>query len=304
MEHQNKRILITGGTGTLGKQLTRLLLDKGYAVNHLSRKPGNDPKVKTFLWDINKGQIDENCVDGVDMIIHLAGAGIAEKRWTNERKSEIVESRTKSIGLIYDVLKNKTHKVKKVISASGIGYYSGRGDELLDEESLPAHDFMGECCIAWEAAVNEGKGLGLEVLIFRTGVVLVREEGALAKIDVPIKLGIGSALGNGKQWLSWIHHRDVSAMYMFGIEREGLTGVYNMAAPAPVTNVQLTKAIALQLKRPLWVPKVPAFLLKLLLGEMATVVLGSTRVNAAKIMKAGFVFKYPEISGALKEIYE
>jgi len=302
--NQNKHVLITGGTGVLGKQLTRVLLSKGYAVSHLSRKPGNDPKVKTFLWDVNKGQIDENCIDGVDTIIHLAGAGIADKRWTDERKKEIVESRTKSIGLIYDLLKTRVHKVKKVISASGIGYYSDRGDELLDEESLPAHDFMGECCIAWEAAVNEGKGLGLEVLIFRTGVVLVAGEGALAKMDVPIKLGIGSALGNGKQWLSWIHHQDVADMYMFGIEHEGLTGVYNMTSPQPVTNAQLTKAIALQLKRPLWAPKVPAFLLKLLLGEMATVVLGSTRVNAAKIMKAGFVFKYPEISGALKEIYE
>jgi uncharacterized protein (TIGR01777 family) len=303
MKHQNKRILITGGTGVLGKQLTQLLLDKGYTVSHLSRKPGNDPKVKTFLWDVNKGQIDEHCIDGVDMIIHLAGAGIADGRWTGERKKEIIESRTKSIGLIYDLLKHKQHRVKKVISASGIGYYSDRGDELMIEDSPPAHDFMGECCIAWENAVNDGKALGLDILIFRTGVVLIKGEGALAKMDIPVKLGIGSPLGNGKQWLSWIHHQDVSAMYMFGVEHDELTGVYNMAAPTPVTNAQLTKAIARQMRRTLWAPNVPAFLLKLLLGEMATIVLGSTRVDAEKIEKAGFQFKYPDIESALQEIY-
>lgn len=303
MKHQNKGILITGGTGVLGRQLTRLLLDKGYTVNHLSRRPGNDPKVKTFLWDVDKGKIDEQCVDGITIIIHLAGAGIAEKRWTDERKKEIIASRTKSIGLIYDLLKRKEHNIKKVISASGIGYYSDRGDELMTEDSPPAHDFMGECCIAWENAVNEGKALGLDVLIFRTGVVLVKGEGALAKIDIPVKLGIGSALGNGKQWLSWIHHQDVADMYMFGMEHETLTGGYNMAAPAPVTNARLTSAIARQLKRPLWAPNVPVFVLKLLLGEMATIVLGSTRVDVKKIISAGFEFKYPEIEGALKEIY-
>jgi len=303
MIHETKRILITGGTGALGKQLTRLLLDKGYAVNHLSRKPGTDPNVHTFLWDINKGQVDEHCVDGVEVIIHLAGAGIADKRWTDERKKEIVESRTKSIELIYDLLKRKKHQVKKVISASGVGYYSDRGDEIMTENYPPAHDFMGECCIAWENTVNEGNALGLEVLIFRTGVVLIKDEGALAKMDMPVKFGIGSPLGSGKQWVSWIHHHDVSAMYMFGIEHAGLTGVYNMTAPAPVTNAQLTKAIARQLKRPLWAPNVPAFLLKLLLGEMTTVVLGSTRVDAGKITKAGFEFKYPDMESALKEIY-
>jgi uncharacterized protein (TIGR01777 family) len=244
-----------------------------------------------------------NVLIGVDMIIHLAGAGIADERWTGERKKEIVESRTKSIGLIYDILKQKQHRVKKVISASGIGYYSDRGDELMIEDSPPAHDFMGECCIAWENAVNDGKALGLDILIFRTGVVLIKGEGALAKMDIPVKLGIGSPLGNGKQWLSWIHHQDVSAMYMFGVEHDELTGVYNMAAPTPVTNAQLTKAIARQMRRTLWAPNVPAFLLKLLLGEMATIVLGSTRVDAEKIEKAGFQFKYPDIESALQEIY-
>lgn len=303
MAHQNKHILITGGTGLLGKQLTGILLDKGYTVSHLSRSPGKDPKVKTFIWDIAKGQIDEACINGVDIIIHLAGAGIADKRWTQSRKKLIVESRTKSIELVYNLLKSKPHQVKRVISASGIGYYSDRGDELMHESDAPAHDFMGECCIAWEDAVNEGKNLGLETLIFRTGVVLQKDGGALPKLDAPVKWGVGAALGNGKQWMSWIHHADVSAMYLYGIEQSTLTGVYNMAAPQPVTNEGLTKAIAKQLKRPLWLPKVPAFLLKLALGEMATVVLGSTKVSTDKIEQAGFKFKYPDVESALKEIY-
>lgn len=287
----------------MGNELTRLLLDKGYAVSHLSRKPGHDPRVKTFIWDIHKGIIDEHCIDGVDMIIHLAGAGIAEKRWTDERKKELIESRTKSIGLIYDVLKRKPHQVKKVISASGTGYYKNSYDELLTEDSSPAANFLGQCCIAWEQAVDEGAILGLDILKFRTGVVLTDKGGALPKLAMPVKLGIGSPLGNGRQWVPWIHHADVTAMYLYGIESQELSGVYNMVAPIPVTNAHLTKAVAKQLKRPLWAPKVPAFLLKLLLGEMAAVVLGSNRVSAAKIEQTGFVFKYPDIESTLKEIY-
>lgn len=303
MAHQNKHILITGGTGLLGKQLTPLLLDKGYTVSHLSRKPGNDARVKTFIWNIAKGQIDEHCIDGVDMIIHLAGEGIADKRWTKARKKLIVESRTKSIQLVYDLLKRKPHQVKRVISASGIGYYSDCGDDLMHETDTPAHDFMGECCIAWEDAVNEGAKLGLDILIYRTGVVLQKDGGALPKLDASVKWGVGAPLGNGRQWMSWIHHADVSAMYLYGVEQTNLTGIYNMAAPHPITNEDLTKAIAKQLKRPLWLPKVPAFLLKIVLGEMSTMVLGSTKVSADKIEKAGFKFKYPDIGGALKEIY-
>lgn len=304
MALQKQHILITGGTGLLGKQLTPLLLNKGYTVSHLSREPAKAPNVKTYLWDINKGLIDEQCIDGVDIIIHLAGAGIADKRWTPSRKKLIIESRTKSIQLIYNLLKRKPHQVKKVISASGVGYYSDRGDELMHETDTPAHDFMGECCIAWEDAVNEGEKLGLDILIFRTGVVLEKGGGALPKLDTSVKWGAGAPLGNGKQWMSWIHHQDVSAMYLYGVEQTGLTGIYNMAAPHPVTNQQLTQAIAKQLKRPLWLPHVPAFLLKLVLGEMATIVLGSTKVSTDKIEQAGFAFKYPDIGSALKEIYD
>ncbi len=304
MPDHKHHILLTGGSGLIGRQLTRLLLNKGYTVSHLSRRPGNNPQVKTFVWDIDNGIIDKSCIAGVDIVIHLAGAGIADKRWSDKRKKELVESRTRSIRLIYNLLKENRHQVKKVISASATGYYSNRGDELMTEDSLPAHDFLGECCLAWEKAVDEGKNLGLKILKFRTGVVLASEGGALPQLALPIKFAVGSPLGSGKQWIPWIHHQDVTDMYLAGVESEDMAGVYNMVAPHPVTNAALTKAVAKKLKRPVWLPKVPALLLKLLFGEMAVVVLGSTRVSAGKIENAGFKFKYPFIEDALNKIYK
>jgi uncharacterized protein (TIGR01777 family) len=298
-----KNILITGGSGLLGRQLTKALLNKGYTVSHLSRKAGNTPNVKTYLWDIDKDIIDEHCIDGVDTIVHLAGTGIADKRWTDTRKKELIDSRTKSIGLIYDLLKKKQHQVTAVVSASGIGYYSNRGDELMTENDAPANDFIAHCCVLWEAAVDEGEKFGLRVLKFRTGVVLDKDGGALPTLAKPVKLYIGSPLGNGQQWVPWIHWLDVVNMYLLGIESTDLKGVYNMVAPNPVTNQQLTQGVAKQLHKPLWAPNVPAFVLKLLLGEMSSIVLGSTKVSAQKILDAGFKFSYTELPAALKEIY-
>ncbi len=295
-------ILLTGGTGLIGSKLTKLLLGKGYDVYHLSRRNTAMLGVKTFYWDVAKREIDRECVDNVDMIIHLAGEGIANKRWTEERKKEIIESRTESIRLIYDLLKKNKNNVKSIISASAIGYYSDRGDELMSESSAPATDFMGRCCVAWEAAVDEGKPLGLQITKFRTGVVL-DEKGALPKMAAPVKWWVGSPLGSGKQWIPWIHVEDVIDMYLFAVENESFNGIYNMVAPNPVTNMQLTKAIAKTLHKPLWLPKVPAFALKLLLGEMSTIVLSSTKVSAQKIEDAGFKFKYPYVAEALKDIY-
>jgi uncharacterized protein (TIGR01777 family) len=296
-------ILITGGSGGLGKRLSKVLLAKGYSVSFLSRNPAKDIDIKTFIWNVNNGTIDEHCIDGVDTIIHLAGAGIADKRWTENRKKEIIESRTKSIALLYSLLKSRANKVTSVISASGIGYYSDRGDELLTENSPPVSDFISQCCIDWEAAVDEGEKLGLRIVKFRTGVVLDKEAGALPALALPVKLFVGSPIGNGKQWIPWIHWEDVVDMYLFAIENKALKGVFNMVAPNPVTNAQMTKAVAKQLHKPLWAPNVPAFVLKLLLGEMSSLVLGSTKVSDQKIKDAGFSFKYTEVTAALKEIY-
>lgn len=304
METTNKHILLTGASGVIGKQLTLLLLNKGYTVSHLSRKPASGQHIKTYVWDVPKGIIDPVCVDGVDIIIHLAGAGVAEKRWTDARKKELEDSRIKSIQLIYSLLKTEKHQVKKIISASATGYYGNRGDEWLTEGSQPGNDFLAQLCIRWEKAADEGEALGLKVLKFRTGIVLNKEGGALPQLATPIKLGAGAPLGTGKQYMPWIHHQDVIDLYLYGVAHDGLTGVYNMTAPNPVTNAQLTRAVAKQLKRPLWLPNVPAFLLKILFGEMGVIVLGGARVSPAKIEQAGFKFKYPDIEGAVKEIYE
>ncbi|MDF2434216.1 MAG: uncharacterized protein JWP44_3847 [Mucilaginibacter sp.] len=302
MDNKQKHILLTGGTGLIGFNLTKQLLSKGYAVSNLSRSPGKDARVKTYLWDVHKGEIDAQCIDGVDTIVHLAGAGIADERWTEERKVVLIESRTRSIELIYELLLTKKNSVKSVISASAIGYYSDRGDELMTETSLPSNDFLAKCCIEWEHAVDKGKNLGLRIVKFRTGVVL-DNGGALAKLAIPVKMFIGSPLGSGKQWTPWIHWQDVINMYLYAIENDDFNGVYNMVAPNPVTNKELTQAVAKQLNKPLWAPNVPAFFLKLLMGEMSTIALGSTKVSAKKIEDAGFKFNYPDITSALKAIY-
>ena len=174
---------------------------------------------------------------------------------------------------------------------------------MLTETSEPAHDFLGTCCIEWEKAVDEGAKLGLRILKLRTGVVLDKKGGALPQLAKPVKFGFGSPIATGEQWIPWIHVRDVIDLYLLGIENTKLKGVYNMVAPNPVTNKQMTQAVAKQLHRPLWAPKVPAFVLKLLLGEMSTIVLGSTKVSPKKIEDAGFKFKYPDVESALKEIY-
>jgi uncharacterized protein len=299
----SKHILITGGTGLIGRLLTDKLLNQGYQVSHLSRRSGNDLKVKTFIWDVGKNEIDERCIDGVDIVIHLAGAGIADKRWSDKRKKELIESRTHSIALIYKVIKDKPNKVSAVISASATGYYSDRGDELLTEESPPAGDFLGQCCIEWEKAVDNGDSLGLRIVKFRTGVVLHKKGGALPQMTLPVKLGLGSPFGNGKQWIPWIHWQDVVDLYLHAVENASLAGVYNMVAPAPVTNKQLMQAVAKQLHKPLWLPNVPVFVFKLLLEEMSIVVLGSTKASTQKIENEGFIFKYPDLAEALNEIY-
>jgi len=300
----SKRILITGGKGLIGRKLTDLLLSKGYQVNHLSRAPGTNPEVNTFVWDVHKGQIDEHCINGVDTIVHLAGTNVSEGRWTDKRKKEIIESRTKSIGLIYKLLKSKPqHTVKSLISASGTGFYGDRADTLLTESSAPGTDFLANVCLQWEHAVNIGESLGLRLVKFRTGVVLDAKDGALPVLARPIRFGCGAPIGSGKQWMPWIHIDDVIKMYLYAIENENISGDYNMVAPYPVTNKQLTAAIAKELHRPLWLPKVPGFAVELALGEMSNMVLGSQKASAQKIEDAGFKFKYPTLIWALKELF-
>lgn len=301
----SKTILITGGTGLIGKPLVDHLLQKGHTIHLLSRQEGNDgrPGVKTFVWDVYKRTIDPKCIAGVDAIVHLAGESIAGKPWTKERKKKIIESRTESIGMICDLLRKSTnHPCKTLISASAIGFYSDRGDELMTEKDKANTDFQAQCCIAWERAADEGSNLGLRVVKLRTGIVLAAGGGAYPQLAKPVKMGIGAPLGSGRQWISWIHLDDAVGMYEFALENEDCKGVYNMVAPTPLTNKELTRAIARSYKKPLWAPRVPGFVLRVVLGEMSAVVLASTKVSAEKIQKAGFQFQFPDIGRALEDV--
>lgn len=302
-----KTILITGGTGLVGKQLVKLLVKKGYKINLLVRKSGEKIEiagVKTFIWDIYKREIDKECIQDADAIIHLAGEEIAGKRWTDERKRQIIESRTESIRMIYDLMLKNKNQVNHIISASAIGYYGNRGNELLTESSLPFKNFLAETCVAWEEAVDEGEKLGLRIVKLRTGIILDSKGGALPQMAKPVKFGFGVILGSGSQWVSWIHVMDVLQIYTYALENENIKGVYNMVAPEPVTFDTMTHSIAKGMKKSSLFFHVPSLFLKVALGEMSMMVLESTKVSSEKLEKAGYIFQYPNIQNALNEIYK
>ena len=301
-------VLITGGSGLVGTRLTEILLERGFMVSHLTRKMeekimGGKP-LKTYVWDIKKGVIDEKALLEADYLVHLAGAGIADENWSNERKKEIIESRTKSIDLIVNKLKILPHKIISFASASGIGYYGAdTGNEHISEQHTPGTDFVADCCIQWEAAADKIQALGIRTVKLRTGIVLSEKGGALPKLTQPVRWGVGAALGTGKQWQSWIHLDDLCEMYIKSLTDQQMTGVYNAVAPNPVTNRDLTNMSAQVLNRPFWMPSVPKFALKLVFGEMASIVLGGNYVLNQRIkQETDFDYKFVEVKGALEDL--
>nr|WP_121270731.1 TIGR01777 family oxidoreductase [Pedobacter schmidteae] len=298
-----KQVLITGATGMIGRKLIHALQQSGHTVAVLSRKATQLPDVKVYLWDVYHSQIDPECMKGVDTVIHLAGENIAEKKWTAKRKQQIIDSRVLSTHLLHQAIKTSGANVSSFISSSAVGYYGDCGDEILTEESAPGYGFMADCCKQWEAAVDQGKSLGMRIVKLRTGVILAKNEGALAAFEKPIRFFAGAALGSGKQWIPWMHVDDMVAIYLYAVDNPLLSGPYNACAPFPVTNATLTKAIARQLHRPVWPIHVPAALLRLLLGEMSEVVFNSTNTSAQKLLSADFRFKYTQLEAALSDIY-
>jgi len=299
----NQHILLTGATGMLGKALIKSLLETGYQVSMLSRKPAEISNVKVFLWDVDQKKIDKRCLEGVDTIIHLAGENIAKEKWSEERKKAIIDSRVLSARLLFDTLSVQANQVQHFISAAAVGYYGNRGEEILTEESPAGKDFMADCCTQWEEAADQFKTLGLRVVKIRTGVVLSKEDGALPQMAVPVKFFVGAPLGTGKQWIPWIHHRDMTQIYLHALKNESIKGTYNACAPFPVTNKTLTKAIAKQLHRPVWPFAVPVPVMKAILGEMSAVVLNSTNTSAQKLLNTGFIFSFTQLEAALSDIY-
>lgn len=299
---QGKNILITGGTGMIGSRLTALLLAEGYHVAHLSRSRKNSD-VKTFLWDPSTFRMDENALSDVETVIHLAGAGIADERWTLRRKNEILVSRTESTRLLTQTLRNTRNDVKTLVSASGISIYGLQDpSRAFSEEDAPGQqDFMSRVTTAWENEVDQAPDR-LRVVKMRTGVVLSEQGIAMRKLTLPIKLFVGAPLGSGRQHVNWIHIDDLCRMYLKAVEDASMYGAYNAVAPNPVTNEVLTRELARVLHRPLWLPPVPGFLVKMIAGEVGDVVLKGGKVSSRKIEDAGFVFHFTSVRTALEDL--
>ena len=298
------KILITGGSGLIGSRLSEMLIDQGYEVAHLSRNPGKFSHYKTFRWDVAGDYIDDSAITYADYIIHLAGAGLADEKWTSERKKEIVRSRVDSTSLLRNCLQRNQHHVKGFVSASAIGIYGNSGDQLMSEESTYGDDFLAEVCKAWEGAAWQVKDLGIRTTILRTGIVLSDEGGALPQLARPVRLLAGAPLGSGKQYMSWIHIDDLCRLFIRAIEDPQLEGVYNAVAPHPVTNKEFTKELAEVMHKPLVLPKVPSFAIHLMMGEMSEVVLSGQRVSANKVLQTGFTFEYNFLEEALQSFYK
>ena len=300
---KSKNILVTGATGLIGSRIVRNLQQKGHTIKILTRDPSRVKNAEAFEWDIESGYIDPNCLVGINTIIHLAGAGIADKRWTKKRKKEIVDSRIESTRLLFDTIEKTGSKIDTIISASGAGYYGNRGDEVLTEESSNGTGFLAECCKQWEDAIDEGHRFCDRIVKLRIGIVLTRHGGALVELEKPINFFAGASLGSGKQWIPWIHLYDMISIFEKVVEDPSFNGVYNTSSPFPVTNSEFTRTIAKKLHRPVWPVNVPESLLRILLGEMSEVVLISDRNSAQKLLDAGFLFRYPALDNALTEIY-
>ena len=296
-------ILITGATGTIGGQLIPKLIDAGYQIKILTRNKTNKSVISAlYEWDIEKDFIEEGALDNVDHIIHLAGSTVSE-RWTTDKKQQILDSRIKSANLLFSTL---NHQLKSFISASGISYYGTQtSDKIFTEDEVvqaDQDDFLANVTYKWEKAADQFTSKANRVVKMRTPVVLSKSGGALERIVKPVKIGIGSPLGTGKQWMPWAHIDDLCAAYLHVLKSPHIKGPINFSAPEHVNNKQLTKEIAKTLKRKIIMPKVPAFVLKLLFGEMADIILKGSRVDGAKITTTGFEYKYKNVDSALKDL--
>jgi uncharacterized protein (TIGR01777 family) len=304
-------VLITGGTGLIGRALTKALLEKNHKVIILSRDPEKQasatPNLSYAQWNISDQKINTDAIAQADFIIHLAGAGVADKRWTKKRKQEIVDSRVKGGELIAQSLKETGNKVKAVLTSFGIGWY-GPDPSIPNPhpftENDPAHDdFLGITCLQWEDSLEPVKTLGKRLIKFRTGIVLSGDGGALQEFLKPLRFGIATILGSGKQIISWIHVDDLVSLYIAAMENEKMNGVYNAVSPNPVSNKSLILQLAKKKRGRLFIPiHVPVFALKLALGEMSIEVLKSATVSCEKIQATGFRFSYPSIEEAIKNL--
>lgn len=311
-------VLITGGTGMIGKALTEALSERGFGVIILTRQipvtgpterphePGADSRISYATWDAEKQAIDKNAISKADHVIHLAGANFADKRWNEKTKNEIVSSRVDTAKLIIESLKSIPNKIKTVISASGISWYGADDKNKVKpfvETDPPAVDFMATTCKLWEAAIEPATFLKKRLIKIRIGPVLSTTGGAYIEFKNPTRFGIAGIIGNGKQIVSWIHIDDLVRVILFALENEKMEGVYNAVAPEPASNKELVTKIAASNRGKSFIAvHAPAFALKIIYGEMINEILKSTTVSSAKLQQAGFIFQYPDLESAILQL--
>lgn len=296
------RVLITGGSGLLGKVITKDLLELGHKVVHYTTgKPGLSNGVRKYHWNPAQGEAETDALIGVTHIIHLAGATIAQ-RWTKSNKQEIINSRVQSTRLLQRLVKGYGSQIKAVVSASAVGYYPSSDHTVFRESDLPGDDFLARVVVAWENEVENIRSLGVRTVKMRIGIVLSTEGGALPPQLIPHKFGLGAAVGTGKQCMSWIHIRDLSRAFIHALKNDQMDGAYNAVAPHPVSNQEFNKQLAKTLRRPFFLPNVPSFLLKTVLGEMSLLILTSQRCSCEKLQMADFVFRFSKLEMALEDL--
>ena len=299
------RILITGGSGLIGRALSANLARDGNEIIILSRQPerivGLPMGVSARWWDSHTTEGWSSLVDGTDAIINLAGENISSGRWSDERKHAILKSRSSAGQAVVQAVRAAARKPRIVIQASGIGYYGPYGDEEITEETPPGHDFLAQLAANWESSTASLESLGVRRAIIRTGVVLSIEGGALPRMLLPFRFFAGGRLGSGRQWFPWIHIADEVGAIRFLIENETANGPFNLTAPVPLNNAEFSRLLGQQLRRPALMP-IPAFALRLLFGEMATVLLDGQRAIPRRLIQLGFTFQFPEAELALRDL--
>lgn len=294
-----EKVLITGGTGLIGRRLSALLTSKGYEVRWLSRTENSSSEYPSFVWNISQGTIDEKAFEDLDYIIHLAGAGIADKKWSNQRKKVIIDSRVESTKLLYQYVQKLNLPLKAFISSSAIGYYGSITSEIIFKEDDPVgSDFIAKVCELWEQAIFEFEAHEIRTVAIRTGIVLSNDGGALAKMKTPVI----AHLGNGLQYMPWIHIDDLCNFYIQAVEDKNIQGAFNGVAPEHETNKTFSKKLAKAFKRPFVNLGAPAFALKVAFGEMSTILLNGSRVSSEKTSATGFQFQFPLLKDALKAL--
>lgn len=304
-----KTILITGGSGLVGRKLSRLLVEKGYKVIWLSRERYVKAEIPRYRWDYQRNEIDKEAVEQADVIVHLAGSNLGEGSWTRVKKQEIVESRVKTAQLLLDTVQSMNKKLEAFISASAIGIYGTKTtDTIYREEEVSADsDFLSRTCRKWEAAAFKfNEELNVRTVVLRTAFVISKNSEAFKKMLTPIRFGLGAAIGRGNQYLSWIHIEDLCRMYLKAIEDSTMHGAYNAVAPQYITNAHFMRTLAKATKRPFFMPPVPPFFMRLIMGEAADMILEGSRISSCKIQDAGYNFQYDTaekaIAGSLNEM--